>query len=647
MSYADADRGVADEIGSRLGQHGHNVLRWPDPGGLRPGTFTSVEDAIEDADAFLALLSVSSLTSPSCHRQRELAMQRERCLPHRDEWPRDPSQPQALPAPGQPMPRFLHALNLGETAYHETGFLRTCGWIRLPSSGETEQAVRGLAETLAVHGPVGDSARAAPAGGSPVFRNRELEVSKILNDLTSLGGNHFWLVIAPPQLGKTWFLDKLADGIEAHAGKPWTTTMVDLHEQPAEVRRDPGALLGRMFGFVEPIGITEDDLSEIAARIATGGKPWLCLLDSADLLDRATTDTLRECLSQIYHRVPRTADIRLAVVVASRRGDLWKGVSSNPLIKLVQHLPLSQFRVDTVRQALEDLAEAMNLPFGPAQFMQWAEIVHEVSEGLPALLVQCLRWIRKRAFVEPRALQTRNVFRWLAEPYITNVLLSQGSLFPQGQAPGDESQEAVRAALRALAPYRLITMSHLARAAEVPYPDSQLPASLASHPGGPLGIDPLWEMLGRTALLTQPQDELWEQIYPPIRRLLFRYYYDAAKSPAEAHQRAGEFVDRWTRRQSDRDRVVGIVECLWHEAEWLRRTGMRPRETEQRLGALAREQARELRSQAWEAAELRRFAVRRLSQDEEFHDAVRHVPGLAESLAEIILEPGPAGSGSP
>jgi hypothetical protein len=599
-----------------------------------------VEDAIEDVDAFLALLSVSSLTSPWCHRQRELAMQRERWLPHRDEWP---WPAQAGPPPGQPLPVFLHALDLGETAYHEAGFLRSCGWLELAGSGRTDQTVRSLADSLSRHGSVAGGAR-PPAGGPPVFRNREEELDKVLNDLGSLGGHHFWLVVAPPQLGKTWFLDKLASDIDAHAGRPWMKTLVDLHEQPAAVRRDAGALLGRMFGLSGPTAIEPQDLTAIAARIAGGGKPWLCLLDGADLLDRATTRTLRECLSQIYDRVPRNADIRLAVVAASRRGDLWKGVSSDPPIRLVRHLPLSPFGVDTVRQALEDLAAAMGISIGLPDFMQWAKLVHDVSEGLPGLLVQCLRWMRKLAFVQPGHLRTRNAFRWLAEPYINNTLLSPGSLFPQSQAPDADSQEPVRAALRALAPYRLITMSHLRRAAQISYPDSRLPTALASHPGGPLDIDPLWDILERTALLTRPQNELWEQIHPPIRRLLFRFYYDTATHAAEAHQRAAEFLDQWTSQQSGGDRMVGIVERLWHEAEWLRYADMNPQETEERLSTLARGHARDLRSSGWGAGELRRFVVERLEADEEFQQAVSHVPGLAQHLAEIIQDPGPGGS---
>ena len=45
--------------------------------------------------------------------------------------------------------------------------------------------------------------------GEPVFLNREQELENVLRGLTNASGPHFWLVVGPPQLGKTWFLDRI------------------------------------------------------------------------------------------------------------------------------------------------------------------------------------------------------------------------------------------------------------------------------------------------------------------------------------------------------------------------------------------------------------------------------------------------------
>ena len=92
----------------------------------------------------------------------------------------------------------------------------------------------------------------------------------MLRGLTNASGPHFWLVIAPPQLGKTWFLDRLSAEIaEAKVGpSEWVARRVDLRDQSSDVRNDAVALLARLFAHRSAITIESNALRNIAREIS-------------------------------------------------------------------------------------------------------------------------------------------------------------------------------------------------------------------------------------------------------------------------------------------------------------------------------------------------------------------------------------------
>jgi hypothetical protein len=93
----------------------------------------------------------------------------------------------------------------------------------------------------------------------------------------------------------------------------------------------------------------------IAQAIARSGRPRLCMLDSAELLEPAAAARLRSELSKIYQTVQGAArkDVRLTLIVASRQTENWLGVVPEPRLATLQ---LTEFRVEVIDQVLRDLA---------------------------------------------------------------------------------------------------------------------------------------------------------------------------------------------------------------------------------------------------------------------------------------------------
>jgi hypothetical protein len=132
--------------------------------------------------------------------------------------------------------------------------------------------------------------------------------------------------------------------------------VVDLREY-ADVRlTDTAQILAELFDE-RPRGTSEDDLNYFAQKVSKADRPHLCMLDSAELLDRATTNELRRCLGDIYQRVQQAGkrvqqagkgDVPpLALMVGSRRDDGWTGIVSGPR---VEALRLTHFSENVVKE---------------------------------------------------------------------------------------------------------------------------------------------------------------------------------------------------------------------------------------------------------------------------------------------------------
>lgn len=631
LSYAEEDREVADLIVRRLAPH-HKIFNWLDPSQRGRWIMEEIEKNIRAANVFIALLSPSHLGSDWCRREVGMAIQREGDLRSRD-----------------PSATFINVVLAVGVRPSDAGFLGLYDWLDMTAPERRGAALDQLADRFAPASPpesgssrtAGSSDSSQPAGppegrvssaqDEPGFRNREDELYRVVHGLTNSSGPHFWLVVAPPQLGKTWFLKRVGADAALLGPVPWKVCYVDAGAESSDVRNNAAALLTRLFALPMPATTAPETLRGIAQAIVRSGRPHLCLLDSAELLAGETASVLRDCLSQIYGFVqtaPRRG-IRLAVIVASRRDNKeWKGVIPRPGLS---PLPLSEFTPDIVQQALQDLAVEMDASFSQVEIRNYAQLVHNLTEGLPALLARCLRWIRAEEGVEMGRLQSRELFEQLAYPYVQEELLTPASLLPFGQRQTEQLLRALTEAYRVLAPYRLFTQSHLRHHRES---DADFRSAMAAT-GWDLAD--LWAAISATSLLRRPLDEPWQEIHGAIRRLLYRYFYRTDEECASAHNEARKFVEVWTEGQIGTEQALGLVECLWHESITL---GIRrSAEKRQRLIDTAGKLSLEIHeTNAYMPPELRAFAVDRMQNDEEFQVAIGGQE-IFNRLVEIVTKP--------
>ena len=622
ISYAHEDSRIAREIAEQLRQRDVRILP-QQVGHAHNGIVNGgIEGAISQADAFLALLSPSFLASASCRREQELALHRE----HRGQV-------------AEVLPDFVQVLEVRATPYHEAGPLRGRPWLKMTTQQGMDNTLNDLVARFGNAGdaddPLGDADdplgdRAGTEGRLPDFRNREEELDRILAGLTREDGQHFWLVIAPPQLGKSWFLTRVGKDVKAEDPDSWEVRLVDVREKPPDMRANAETLLGLMFGVAPPTGTGPDDLRDLAIKVIKAGRFHLCLLDSAELLDKQVALRLRSCLSQVNAHIEQARDkkVRLALVVASRHED-WLGITPKPRLQL---LPLTEFKVDVMSDALHDMSRDMRRDFSSAELLKYAELVHRLSEGLPALLYRYLNWIHQEEWTDLERLRQKRQFDQLTKPYIERELVCPGSLFGNGAAPAAEQLLALEQALRVLVPYRIFTTAHLHHHAE---------------PGGALhdvlqtlrwSAEDLWAAISGTDLLYRPLKEPWQAIYAPIRRLLCRYWYSSDDRLAEAHLAAARFVRWWANEEMGRDQSVVLVECLWHESQVLRLN--RATNAAETFTELASELSRSLtKAHAYTEATLRNYAVDLIKEDEELLDAVAAIDVSFDQLTDAVLNP--------
>ena len=635
LSYAEEDREIGGKVAAWFTSQGLELFNWLAPNQRGRQFVREIEAAIGSADAFLALLSPHLLASPWCRRERHLALMRENDL---QEQQSDRS--------------FIHVVEVAPTPKSDAGFLRGYDWGDLVGKTDIAPELTTLSERIrsqiggskpsgrvvATRPVARTSSNSASVTDYPMeFRNRTNELDEVLLSITNFSGPHFWLVTSPPHLGKSWFLQRLQSDARL---SDWTSELVDLRQEMPETRTDPDALLVRLFGLASPVTDWQTVRREIVKKIANA-RTYLCLLDSAELVDQRTALALRSRLGEIHALLKSTyTNVRLAVVVGSRRDAEWRGVTPPPRITV---LPLSEFDEVVIQHALIDCAEKADGGRFAADPRPVGELVHKVTEGLPALLPRCLQWIKDEQWFELDRLNTRSYFEGLAEPYIRDGLLSYDSLFPGTRIAGGEAIDAadeparrksqiVEQAYRALVPYRLFTQSHLRYHVQ----DNKDICDNLDQLGW--SLEDLWNAVSDSALLLRPLDEPWQEIHPAIRRLLYRYFYATPEEQATAHEKARKFVEVWGEQQLGKEQTIGLIECLWHEAMAL--ANSEEDEFKRRLAYSAADLSLGLKpSPLYTVAELRHYTAGRMRVATELADAFKRFKGFYEQLIGIVENP--------
>jgi transcriptional regulator with XRE-family HTH domain len=610
LSYAEQDGATAREIAAWLARHGFRVHSAGPPAADQPRAGAGERQVIDTVQAFVVLLSPSFVSSPRCREELDLAMRREQQL-----------RSAGLAA------GFIRVLGLAETRDLDNSGLQPYPVIDLARSRKEV----GLSK---LGGDIVSSTRVTGApdtGRTSLDRGEELQ--RVLYGLGNPAGPHFWLVISPPGLGKTWFLGQLA--AKAWAAAKWDPTTVDLRLEADDLRHDAMAVVRRFFGVGRSQSSgSADDLLGVAQKIIRSGHPWLCLLDSAELLSPGTVVQLRQHLGTIYRLVQDagSAEVGLAFVAASRRDDGWKGLMPPPYPS-PSVLPLDGFGPAAIRAALEELASRMSRVHSPAVLREDAALVQRVTEGVPGLVQDSLTWIQNEEWLAVGRLDGPQFFSESISRYVENRLLTPDSLLPgeEGQSEKAARQlDALRAALRALVPYRFFTRSHV---------DNQLDADRSFRDaleGASWQVEDLWRALAGVALLRRPLDEPWHEIHPVIRRLLYRYFY-APDERAEAHLRARKFTEDWASKLTGKDQIIGMVESIWHEAARLKPSSAAA--IREGLTRYARKQSLEIGPSSYLDTELRDYAAQRMRNDDELQREIADAPGLFEELVQAVLDP--------
>ncbi|MFL6118151.1 toll/interleukin-1 receptor domain-containing protein [Actinophytocola sp.] len=530
LSYSAQDAGdIADRVEQSLTRRGAAVYRFQNPQHSGARFIRQIPREIEAADYFVALMSPAAETSETCQEEREVAVH-VRQFQDRD---------------------FIYVFKVGEVT--PSGWLRTQEWIDLTppvDDARLETALDALPLT-----PM------PPPEATPQnrFRNRDDELRHIGEALTTSGDNDFWVVLSGPKLGKSWFLRKVKDRFETSTGGG--TSLVDLRTLEIDVRYSAVRLLCLLLDVEEPSGELSDvEMNRIVGAVAKRNKPQLSLLDSAELMDPETATELRLLIDGVHRRVGETpfGDTRLSVVVGTRREDEWLGYRvKDTTVRPFRTVSLTEFGTSVVRKALVDTG----LTFDSTKLTVWTDALHHMTAGLPALIVGALDWAAEFGYASVEASASDDTFDSVVKPYIEKDLLSIATLIPEGGEKLSRQHKAILAAFRVIAPYRIITKSHIKYHLER---DEQFEADLAES--GWSNHRDLWRAIEKSAL-TKPGKSPWLSQYPAIRQLLYRYFYRQNTDRRATHDNALVFYKQWGGgNPAGMEQGHILVECVWHAA---------------------------------------------------------------------------------
>jgi hypothetical protein len=592
LSYAEEDGAAARTLAALLEQHEFEVF-WYEKTNL--GMFNqTLANELGKADRFVALLSRHYQLSDWCMKEFYTA--------DRMSTDSKTKRPVITVCEAGEFDEPLDAF-LGNHARHDLRAL-------------TEAKLAGLLGTFGVQAAPKEDGR---------FRNREQELTNLLNELRLFSGQDLWVVTAPPRMGKSWFLHEVERRLTARS---WgETRLLDLSRWP-ELWSAPSRVVVQLMGVnLVPEGdsLTEDEVEDIARAVSKRGNNQLYLLDSAERLDRDTAAEVRSALTDVYaHIVDRRLRTRFSMIIGTRRPDAWRGLGRYRRCRF-RTLSLSEFKLEVIEDAVRDGATDAE----DSLVRRSALLLQQESDGLPALLLAWLDWAQDANLIGiERGLRKPATFEAVTAKYVRNDLLTHDVLFPSGAGNLPAAKKALELALAVLVPYRLITKSHLK------FHHDKSEALQTGVTAAGWTVNELWTALNSTSLL-DPRMGLWRVINPPIRRVLYRFYYRTDDERITAHEDAKWCYRRWTVNEAGSEQVMMMKECLWHEL--CRQLLRRPSELRQALPEAAGQFAKEfLSSGLYDRQEFVECVHELLIEDHEFQLALHDHTGLFQEVLSAI-----------
>jgi hypothetical protein len=551
VSYAEEDSEVAIDLANCIRAAGLDVYYWQDP--LRRGKqfISTIEKEINQANIFLAIMSPHFLASFWCNCEREMALRRSASLSAKNV-------------------DFIVVAQVVPVEYNKAGFLANFDWYDLTGKNresETNILMNKLKSLTAQEIPLDERNHVQPKW--PTFQNRREELDDLLSNLLNTAGDRFFLLLAGPKMGKTWLLDQLPLELTEKDSK-WKILRINLHEQPLSVRCDSEKLLSAYFGNVFENCDQTERARSVARLIAKSERSWLLLLDNAELLSNEVAKDFRKFLSDIHKFIierGKNIDIRLAYVAASRAQlKSWRGVIPKPRFHIVELTPFNRGVIINALREMTEVDKQKIKGLGNSWYSKTSQALEKATEGLPQLLMAYMQWIREdQYFTTEKEILSQELFDKLAVPYVENYLLSKDSLFPFDTPAKNirEKEKILQAVLLKLSPYRQLSESHLEKFLVIDYETQELLDQLNWQ------VRDLWIALSKTYIVG-PTFTVLHQIYPAIRRLLFRYQFRDDVAQKLAHKQARQFMGNWWREISGTDRSLYLIESLWHLSEYNR-----------------------------------------------------------------------------
>lgn len=604
LSYAEEDADAAKRIADRLQGDGFDVYYWQDRKQRGKKFLEKIGQEIEKADKFIACLSDNFINSSYCQVEGENAMG----------WENDGENPRK---------DFIIVAKVGKIDSKKARLWRNYDWFDLTGRNKEEE-IGNLIERAK-----GSTEALLPSKVWPPFQNREQELDDILNALRNIAGERFFLVLAGPQMGKTWFVQKVGADIQKELKEEWTIVTVDLREFSKDTINDPAFIVGRF--FVSALGENVDgrNIKEIVKAISRSRSKWLCILDGEELLGEESAGVMRKMFSEIYKEVKnKIPEADFAFIVASRvYHDAWRGILPSPRFRSIS---LSHFTIDVIKKALIETAKIDGRDaFDDNWYNNVSLRLHKATEGLPALLTKYMQWIRDNAYVfNLEDLESRELFYELARTHVSQILSIEGLSLTRSDHTDLEDQRLVlEKALLGLSIYRVFSISFL---------DKIIDEDLASRMDA-LGWkrEDLWRRLLDTSAIDNATPDIWKKTYLAIRRLLFRYKYDRNEHQVVAHRDAGRFYDGFWSQFTGTDKAIVLVEHLWHQVEQERLSrldgaGDRLVEFAQNLFRSA------IESNHHTKQELSEYLLKRIADDTELINALQEInPNLFEKIIQV------------
>ena len=395
----------------------------------------------------------------------------------------------------------------------------------------------------------------------PTFQNRKEELDRLFDNLTNSGGERFYLLISGPQMGKTWLLNELSLKLQKEDSSNWHILCKNLHDEDEDLQNNSLQLLSSYFSL-NFNGNKDELVKEISNIIVRKNSSYLLLLDHAECLNNSVAKELHKLLICVHERLERAGkpNIRFAFVAASRLEiKSWNGVIPTPTF---QKFVLTHFKKKVIQYALNEMATIdKHTKLGTNWSRKMAKALDNATEGLPSLLMKYMQYIRDDGYmISFEKIRSPELFEELATPYVKDNLLPGGnsSLFSSEKVEGE--QNILEEVLLRLSPYRWISESHIEKVFET---EDDLKELLKKKD---LRIRDLWNILSQTYLI-RPSETVWHEMYPGVRRLLFRYHYREKEEQRKAHEQAYEFFGEWWQEISGTDRILYLVENLWHLVE--------------------------------------------------------------------------------